>query len=132
MQDIAECRPEIINPCNINDLYDYCKNTKNYEDNEYISALYGEMKRLNYNHVNKKIISSVFQLTRYYSDIDYIDIGCAILSFIAEDHNCKNVFFDLRTGNIGISDTKNLPDNKKIEDLCNNIKQIIIQKNIGT
>ena len=132
MSNNAECGLKIENPTNIKNLYRFCKDHDIIdEDNKFIDSIYNELKRLNYTHVSKKIISTVFTIVRTYSNINYIDLGCAILSFMAEKCDCDNIYINILNGEIGISNTNNLPDNKIIEDLCNNLKQIIIQQHNG-
>lgn len=114
---------KINNPCSITELKICCQCMPFTDDNEYINLINIETKK--YNEVDKRTIAAVFQITNRYSGDNYIDIGCAIISFMAQpDHLNHNVFINLKDGKVGISGDI-IPNSEEVKNLCNNIKQII-------
>jgi len=119
----------INNPCSITELKVYCRTVPFTDDNEYINNINVETKK--FNEVDKRTIAAVFKLAKHYSIIDYTDVGCAIISFMAQpDDLSHNVYINIVSGQIGIVGEM-IPDKYKVEDLCNNIKQILLQTHSG-
>lgn len=120
------------NPCSITDLETYCKAVEYSEENDYVDVLYKETKRVG-GEVDKGVISTVFKITKQHAVVDYLDMGCAIISFMAQPHDRKrNVFIDLVSGKIGVAQGVSedmIPDKYRVEDLCNDLKQLLIQQN---
>lgn len=118
----------LSNPCSITELITYAETAPFKDDNEYITKICAELNRVSEKMMTQRIVASIFQLFLYsVGPAEYIDIGCAVLSFMAQPVACHdNVFIDIKTGKIGVIEGI-LPENSNVTDLCNNLKQIIAE-----
>lgn len=120
---------KLNNPCSITELKMYCQTVPFDNDNELINMIHLETIK-NGNQVDKRTISAIFKLTMHYSGDKYLDIGCAIISFMSQPKELyHNIYINLIDGNIGVLSGCNLlPDNDNVTNFCNSIKQIILSK----
>ena len=124
---------KLPNPCSISELIRYCDSVQFTDDNDYINQIYVELNRISSEHIEKRIIASTYKLLHYTAGEDsYIDIGCLILAIMTLTKNIyHNIVVDLKTGSIGVTENtpkQMFPDLKKISEISNCIKQIIVNQ----
>lgn len=120
----------LSNPCLFSDLMTYSESVPFTDDNKFINLIYLELNKIG--NIRKRTIASIFKLLMHTLENDekYIDIGCTVLTILS--HGKKyyyNMVLNLKNGDIGVIDgspENNIPDSKKISEVSNSIKMILI------
>lgn len=119
---------KLNNSCSLAELVAYAQTVPFKDDNKAINCLYYELAKISKDPIDKRIISAIFQLLQHYHAENYIDIGCMILAILSQPKSLRHVvFLNIKKGTFGVMNGVNFqPDNKRINDICNNLKQIIV------
>lgn len=110
------------------ELVSYTQTVPFIDDNNGINRLYYELNRISTTEIEKRTIAAIFKLLQHYHKENYIDIGCMVLAILTQPKSLRHVvFLNIKKGNFGVMEGVQFnPNNERINDICNNLKQIIV------